>query len=110
MLGTSEPTNVRCAATTSRRIEINAGTISRADAKTARTSATKGARIGSNIAKTFGITALIGLKKFGTMRGISTTTFSMTPGGAIGVGELSGGPVIILLTPGGGGAIQAGVH
>src|SRR4029434_4126166 len=109
MLGTSEPTNVKWVATISRRIATSAGTISKAAAKTARIFATRGARIGSNIAKTSGITALIGLRKFGTMRGISTVIFSTTSSGVIGAGE-DIGLATILLTRGGGGATQVGIH
>src|SRR4029434_3085699 len=109
MLGTSDPTNVKWVATISRRIAPSAGTTAKAAAKTARIFVTRGARIGSNIAKTSGITALIGQRKFGTMRGIFTMIFSTTSGGVIGAGEHIG-PATILLTRGGGGAMQVGIH
>src|SRR4029453_2330334 len=109
MLATSEPTNAKCGARIFRRIGTSVGTTSRAGAKTARISATRAAKIGSNIAKISGTIEGIGLRKFGTMRGISTMISSTTLGGAIGAGEL-GGPATILLIRGGGGAAQLGFH
>src|SRR5581483_2951711 len=108
MLGTSEPSNARDHAKISAKAETSAGITSKADAKIGRNSATKRGKIGSNIAKIFGITALIVPRKFGIMREISTMTSSTTPGGVLGVGE-PGGPGSILRTRGGGGAARVGI-
>jgi hypothetical protein len=89
-------------AMTSSRIAISAGIISIRLAKTDRGGAIKTGRIGRSIARICGTIVAIALRKSGITPGISTTTSSMTIGGAIVAGATAG-PATILGTRGGGG-------
>lgn len=88
--GTSGRTVANSSATTSSRIAINAGTISRAHAKTVRTGAMKTARTGKIIVRICGDIAATAPRRFGTTRATFTTMCLMTVGGVPLDGEWDG--------------------
>lgn len=108
--GTSGVNSVSSAATNLRTTATSAGINWRAPGKIVRNGATSAAKIGSNIAKTFGITGQIVPTRFGTMRRTSMTMSSMMPGGVMVAGAVTGPATITRWIPGGGGAHLAGAR